>query len=219
MNDAAFLAALTGEPLDAFAAGDAADARAAVDAIRGGLAMVAAELDAPAPAATRRRQGDRAWRVVAAAAVWLLIAAAVALLAARRHQEPASPSASPTPSPIVSGLVLGLPPDPGWQVRAAQADRIVSGTVTRVDRGGTLRVPPTGEGSDLPYLLVHVDVEEAIKGPASDMDVLAYDVTYEVVDEGAPRPWVVGQRVLLFLSSPEPGTPSVQVEVPHLDLD
>ena len=95
--------------------------------------------------------------------------------------------------------------------RVTQADRIVIGTVTRVDRG--VRQVQGG----VPYILASVRVEETLKGPAGDVVALEYDYTGKQDPDSVHTPWSVGDHVLLFLV-PDQGTIFADVRPTHLQV-
>jgi hypothetical protein len=179
-------------------------AEADLSAMSRGLALVAADARAVPPLRARL---DRRWLFAAAAAAVIIagLAAVPALTRGGRDDRAgrttAQASNAPTPASSPTGAAIGVPaPKLTLEERVVQAERIVVGTVTKLERG-QLGGPAEGETGDA-YILATVRVDEAIKGPAGDAVAFSYDYTGTITtSEGAQRPWTVGDHVLLFLVS------------------
>jgi hypothetical protein len=219
-DDRALLAVLDSDAEQDVPADARRRAEAEVSTISRGLALLAADAR-ESPSA--RRGLDRRWLLTAAAAA-VLVAGLVAVPVLTRGggddrigRTLARPSGAPAASPRPTGAVIGVPaPALTIQQRVAQAERIVVGTVTKVERG-RLGGPVEGDTGDA-YVLATVRVEEAIKGPAGDAVAFSYDYSGTITtSEGASRPWNVGDRVLLFLVS-DAGTASADVHPSDMQL-
>jgi hypothetical protein len=214
MDDAerALLAILDSEADQEVPAGARCAAQRDVAAIRRGMTLLASDAapasTAPAPAGPaprghrrHRRLLDRRWLAVAAGVAVLAVALAVVPGLIRKD----SPGTSTVPAPTLS---LGQ--------QAARAQRIVVGTVTKVDYG-RLGGQVEGETGDR-YVLATVRVEEAIKGPDGQVVAFSYDFgAAGSTSEGSSRPWRVGDHILLFLV-PDAGSVSAGVSPPHLQV-
>ena len=180
-------------------------ARRDIERIRLGIAL-AAEHHETTGAPTGRR-----WLIpAAAAAAAVVLVGAVALVATR--EEDRAPVAASTSTTTAGPSIGAARPGPPLTLddRAAQAERIVVGTITAIDRG---------EVGGLPYVLARVAVSETIKGEDAD-DVVAfdYDLGGVITSSDAPAaPWAIGDEVLLFLVS-DAGTVSEELEPAHLQV-
>ncbi len=168
-------------------------------AIREGMGLLGAE----ATSISRPRQWlSSRWLAVAAGIVALV--AALAIVPGLVRDERAGPS-------------IGMPgPQLSLSERVREADRIVVGTVTKVDHGRLDSQIPDETGDA--YVLATVRVEEAIKGPGGEVVAFSYDFGGAVVtSEGSTRPWTEGDRVLLFLAA-DAGTVSAGLSPAHLQV-
>jgi hypothetical protein len=209
----ALLAALTGEPDSDVDPGELAAAHRDLDRIRRGMSLLAAD-------AAQRVVPRRVTRRAAVAAVAAVVVAAGMITVANRPgagtKSVAPPTGSPSPGPGVS-LGSGII-DHDWQARAHMATRIVVGTVTTVRHGQLTAPPPETTGG--PYVLLHIAVDETLKGPPGDVDVFAYDLTggTTLASSQLGRTWAEGQRVLLLLLAPDLQEPSASLPPAHFDL-
>ena len=213
-RDEALVAALIGEPAAGVDGDELAAAYRDLDRIRQGLSLVAAD----AAVLSVRRRPPRSVALAVAAAI---VVAAVGTIAVANRSRSATKSvtpptlASPGPGVSLGGGII----DHGWQARAHMATRIVVGTVTSLRRG-QLTVSPKETTGD-PYVLLHITVDDAIKGPPGDVEVFAYDFSGGTTAAGTAelsRTWAEGQRVLLMLLTPESQEPSASLTPAHLDL-
>ena len=182
-------------------------ARRDIDRIRRGLVLVAAHEEQPA------KQRSRVRRRVLVAAAAAAVVAGVAGVALAVREDP-TPLASPTSTVGAPSIASGQSaPALTLDERVAQADRIVVGTITAIDRG---------EVAGLPYVLATIDVSETIKPSAGGFEspVVAfdYDLSGAITSaDSTAAPWAIGDEVLLFLVS-DAGTVSEDLQPSHLQI-
>ncbi|MFN2625370.1 MAG: hypothetical protein ABR520_04715 [Mycobacteriales bacterium] len=148
----------------------------------------------------------------------VIAGSALAISAAGSDESRApQPVASPrSPAPAAPAALGVRAPELSLAERVRQATRIVVGRVTDVDRG-TLTAT-NGEPSGEKYLIAAIEVTDPLKpdGDTSEVNAFTYDYDGAIVSsEVTPRPWQVGDKVLLFLTT-DVGTPSERVQPPHL---
>lgn len=187
-------------------------ARRDVARIQRRLALIATEAEITATASAARPP-----RWLGAAAAAAIAVAGIGTLVVLRDDGGATPiatSPSPTTS-VTTAPALGFPAMTlTLDQRVAQADRIVVGTITAIDRG---------EVGGLPYVLAAVDVSEDIKPSNARMvnPVTAFDYNLgaggAITSEGSSTPWNIGDRVLLFLVS-DASTVSENLQPAHLQV-
>lgn len=199
--------ALGDEPADPALEDEVLRARRDIERIRRGI-----ELTARGAPATPVRPARRRWLPVAAAAAAAVAVAGIATALVTRDDSTA-PTVSPSPTTPTSQPAVNAQrsADLSLSEKVAQADAIVVGTITRLDRG---------EVGGLPYVLATVEVSETIEGePSSTVVAFDYDLDSgdAVTSAGAGTPWNVGDEVLLFLVS-DAGTVSEDLEPAHLQV-
>jgi hypothetical protein len=177
------------------------------------------------PSGRRRRPALGLVAAGVAAAAVLAAGLAVAQLGGSDHRDQAGrPTPRATSGSSGPQLGFGVPYDLDRLVR--ESDHVVIGRVTEVRRGSG------EEAGGLPYVLAHIDSEEVLRGGGGDVWAFDYDLGAGTNGAGttgagttgagtssvpAGAPWRVGDRLLLFLTSPA-GTVHERVQPPHLQV-